>query len=178
MTLRTLRLLIVIVALLGLALPAASLAEGGRPRIDQGVVQSVAPDQIVLTELDGSVQTFTVTPTTRLSLNGRPAQLAEILGGFVAFVAHRGPVAVAVKAFDAVPLAADRGVVTALSPTSITVRTAGDLSVTIALDRNTRFRFQGAPARRFLARPGARVIVQHPADGPARVVNVLKRAGA
>jgi hypothetical protein len=178
MTLRPLRLPLVAVALLALAVPAASMAGRDRPQLDRGVVQSATADQIVLAELDGSQQTFTVTPATRVTLNGRRADLSEILPGFVAAVAHRGDLAQSVRAFGAVALVIDRGVVTAVSPAAITLREPGDTSVTIALDANTRFRFQGAPTRGLLARPGAIVAVQHPSDGPARVVNVLKRAGA
>ena len=67
---------------------------------------------------------------------------------------------------------------TAVTRTSITLRTAAGGDRHRRLDAGTRFRFHGAPARRQLVRPGAQVAVTHAADAPATVVNVLKRAGA
>ena len=67
---------------------------------------------------------------------------------------------------------------TALTRTAISVRTDLGGSLTVPLDPSTRFRFRGVPAARSLARPGAVVAVKHAADGPAKVVNVLKRARA
>jgi hypothetical protein len=86
--------------------------------------------------------------------------------------------ALAIEAFGAPATTVDRGAVTAVSKSAITLRLRSGGSVTIALDAGTRFKFHGAPSRRALARPGAQVAVTHPADGPATVVNVLKRAGA
>ena len=72
----------------------------------------------------------------------------------------------------------DRGTVTSVSRTAITLRLASGGSVTLALDAGTRFKFHGVPSRRLLVRPGAQVAVTHTASAPATVVNVLKRAGA
>ena len=67
---------------------------------------------------------------------------------------------------------------TAVTRSSITLRTAAGATVTVGVDAGTHFRFHGAPARRQLVRPGAQVAVTHAADAPATVVNVVKRAGA
>ena len=65
----------------------------------------------------------------------------------------------------------------AVSKTSITIATPGGLR-TVALDRNTHFKVQGGPGKRAAVRVGVPVAVTHAPDGPAQVVNVLKRAGA
>jgi len=179
MTTRLLRLLTVSAALLALVVPAAGVAAPGDKPVDRGVVQSVNPSQIVLTALDGSVLSFSITLNTRVRLNGARASLGDIRPGSVANVAHdRRARAVLIEAFGTAATVTDRGLVTALSPTAITLRTPGGGALMLTLDGNTRFRFQGLPARRLLARPGALVTVSHATDAPALVVNVLKRAGA
>jgi hypothetical protein len=179
MTLRPLRLLTVAIAVLALALPAAGMSAVGDVTTDRGVVQSVGSGQIVLAALDGSVVSFAVSPTTRVKLNGVRVSLAEIRPGFVATVTHKGTApAILIRAFGQPAKVTDRGIVTALTRSAITLRTSGGATVSVSLDPSTRFRFLGLPAKRFLARPGALVAVTHTVDAPAKVVNVLKRAGA
>ncbi len=179
MTLRPLRLLTVAIAVLALALPAAGMAAADDVTTDRGVVQSVGSGQIVLRALDGSVVSFTVSPTTRVKLNGARVSLADIKPGFVATVVHDGAApAMLIRAFGKPAKVTDRGVVTALTRSAITLQTADGVTVTVALDPSTQFRRLGLPAKRFLARPGALVGVTHAVDGPARVVNILKRARA
>jgi hypothetical protein len=179
MTLRPLRFLTVGIAMLALALPAAGIAGRASLTTDSGVVQVVGSGQIVLRALDGSVSSFAVAQTTRVKLNGARVSLADIKPGYVATVAHNGSApAVLVRAFGKPARLIDRGVVTALSESEITLRTVGGGTITVSLDRSTRFRFVGLPGKRFRARPGAVVAVTHAADAPATVVNVLKRAGA
>ena len=179
MTLRTLRLLTVTLALLGLILPAAGMAATAEMTTDRGVVQSVDSGQIVLRALDGSVQSFAVSLVTRVKLNGARVSLADIKPGFVAAVVHDGTdPAVVIRAFGRQVVVTERGVVTALTRSAITLRLVGGATITVSLDSSTRFRRLGLPTKRFLARPGALVAVTHAVDAPARVVNVLKRAGA
>jgi hypothetical protein len=181
MTLRPLRLLTVASAVLALALPAAGMAATGDVTTDRGVVQSVSVEsgQIVLRALDGSVVSFAVSPSTRVKLNGVRVALADIQPGFVAGVVHDGAApAVLIRAFGKPAKVTDRGAVTALTRSSITLQTADGVTVTIALDPSTQFRRLGLPAKRFLARPGALVGVTHAVDGPAKVVNIVKRARA
>jgi hypothetical protein len=176
---RSLRWLTVAVALVALALPAASLAGSQVRSADRGVVQSVDTGQIVLRALDGGVVSFSVLPGTVVRLNGSRATIADVRPGFVARVVHDARAhALRIEAFGAPAATTDRGLVTAISKSSITLRLAGGGGVTLALDANTRFRLHGVPSRRQLARPGAQVTVTHAADAPATVVNVLKRAGA
>src|SRR3954468_9980056 len=180
MTMRPLRLLTVLLALMALALPATGLS-AGVAKSERGVVQSVDAGQIVLRALDGRVDTFTISPTTPVRLNGARASIAEVRPGFVARVAYdRKNHAVLIEAFGAVgpPATTDRGVVIALTRTTVTVRTTAGATVTFAVDAATRFKFHGAPARRQVVKVGAQIAVTHAADAPATVVNVLKRAGA
>ena len=177
---RSLRLLTVIVALVALAVPAAALAGPRAKGAERGVVQSVDSSQIVLRVLDGEVVTFSIVPRTVVRLNTRHAMIADIRPGFVARVVHDAKAhALVIEAIGArVAATTDRGTVTSVSRTAITLRLAGGGSVTLALDAGTRFKFHGVPSRRLLVRPGAKVAVTHNADAPATVVNVLKRAGA
>ena len=179
MTLRPRRSPVIVIAVLALALPAGGIAATGDATTDRGIVQSVGPGQIELRALDGSVLSFAVSPTTRVKLNGARVSLADIRPGFVATVTHDGGApAVVIRAFGKPAHVIDRGVVTALTKSAITLQVAGGATVTVSLDSSTRFRGFGLPARRFLARPGALVAVTHAIDAPAKVVNVLKRARA
>lgn len=179
MTLRTLRLLTVVSAVLALAVPAAGMAATADTTTDRGVIQSVESQQIVLRALDGSTVSFAISPTTRVKLNGVRVSLADIKPGFVATVTHNGSApAVVIRAFGKPANVTDRGVVTALSKFAITLQTAAGGTITVSLDPNTRFRRLGLIVKRALARPGALVAVTHAGNAPARVVNVLKRAGA
>ena len=177
MTLRPLRLLVAAIAALALALPAAGLA---RDRLsDRGVVQSVDSSQIVLRALDGNVASFAVSPATKVRLNGGHAALSEIHPGYVATVVHAGNApALLIQAFGQPVQLTDRGVVTALTRSAITLRTVNGATVVVTVDSQTHVRFLGVPVRRFLLRPGAFVAVTHGQDGPATLVNVLKRTGA
>lgn len=178
MTLRSLRILAPVVALLAIVLPAAATAARADLTVDRGIVQSVADGQIVLRALDGGVESFTVAATTRVKLNGVRVALAEIQPGFVAAVVHDGlAAATLIRAFGR-PTVTERGIVTVLARASITFRTSAGTLVTVPLTAATRFRFRGLLARRTLARPGALVAVRQIGGGPATVVNVLERARA
>jgi hypothetical protein len=180
MRIHPIRLLTALAVVTALALPAAGLGARSVATLDRGVVQSANTAQIVLRTLDGGSLSFQVVPRTRVRLNGRSAAIGEIAAGFVAEVsADRRGHALVIRAFGTGAAAAttDRGVVTSISKTALTVTTDSGTR-TIALDRNTRFRVVGLPARRQAVRPGALVAVTHAPDAPAQVVNVLKRAGA
>ena len=70
MTLRLFRPFAITIAVLALALPAVGGAATADLTTDRGVVQSVGAGQIVLRALDGSAESFTVSPVTRVKLNG------------------------------------------------------------------------------------------------------------
>lgn len=158
-----------------LALPGVASAGTAALRLDRGVVQSITATEIELRALDGSLVTLAIGPATRIRLNGAPATVALVRPGFVAEVLHRGArPAMVVRAFGTVPVLVDRGVVTSLTRTAITLRTDAGTAVTVPLDAATRFRRLGAPVARAAARAGARVAVRHREGGPAKLVTVLR----
>lgn len=178
MTLGLLRTAVValVAAAAMIGLPGVAGAGTVALQTDRGVVQSISETQIELRALDGSIIPLAIGPATRIRLNGAAAALSQIKPGFVAEVLHRGArPAVLVRAFGKTPILTDRGIVTALTRTAITVRTESGALVTIPLEASTRFRRFGQPVGRFAARPGARVAVRHPENEAARLVTVLKR---
>ncbi len=178
MTIRSLRRLTAVAAVLALAIPAAALSAPSDLTNDQGIVQSIDETQIELRALDGSVASFAVSKATRVKVNGLLSRLQDIRPGYVATVTHNGDrPAVLIRAFGKPALITSRGTVGLLTRSSITIGSdAGP--VTIPLDRRTVFRFRGGPGSRWQARPGALVVVKHRDGGPAKTVNVLKRARA
>jgi hypothetical protein len=114
-------------------------------------------------------------------VNGQVASIGDVVPGFVAEVTSDGKRrALLVRAYGTSTPAAtitERGVVIAVSKTSITLAT-GTGTRSVALDKSTRFRVLGAPALRRVVRPGLLVAVTHAPDAPALVVNVLKRPRA
>ncbi len=176
MSLGRLRILVVAVSVaLAIAVPAVAGAAPAALRLDRGVVQSVSATHIELRALDGSVVSLTIGPRTRIRLNGSPSSLTRIRPGFVAEVLHRGAKSAAVvRAFGTVPAVVDRGIVTALTATSITLQTDEGVEVTVPLGRTTRFLRRGRPVSSLAAGAGARVTVRHPEGGAARLVRVLQ----
>jgi hypothetical protein len=180
MTIRPIRLLAAIVAVLALAVPGTALAATKAVGADRGVVQSVDATHIVLRPLDGSTVTFDITPRTRVRLNGRNAPVAALGPGLVAEVtADRKHRAIVIRAFGtpAVAQAIDRGTVTGVTRTSVTIAVDGGGSVTVPLDGKTKVRGAGSLGRRKAIRPGAVVAVTHLPGGPALVVTIVKRTG-
>ncbi len=178
MTLRPLRLLTTVAAVLALTVPAAALSAPSDLRNDQGIVQSIDATQIELRALDGTVASFSLSAATRVKVNGLLARLADIRPGYVATVTHDGDrPAVLIRAFGKPTMVTRRGIVTSLTRNAITI--GGDAGpVTVPLERGTVFRFRGGPGFRWQARPGALVVVKVRDGGPAKSVNVLKRARA
>jgi zona occludens toxin (predicted ATPase) len=180
MSLRYLRPLVIAIAVAvgAFALPAVGAA-GVAAQTDRGVVQSVAPDQITVRALDGAVVAYSVSASTVVKLNGVGVAITDLKPGFIATVVHDAKLrAKVIRAFGTAVVVTDRGTVTARTKGSITIRTSDGRVLTVALDPATRFRVLGLPGKRALARPGAFVAVKHVDGEPARVVNVLKRAGA
>ena len=174
---RTHRLFALVAVAAAFVLPAAALG-ATHAGVNRGVVQSVDASHIVVTALDGSTITFDASPRLVVRLYGCPASLGEITPGLVADVAvdPKGR-AVLIRAFGAQASTTERGIVTTVTKTSLTISTAAGPR-TIALDRNTHFKVQGGAGKRAALRVGVPVAVTHAPDGPAQVVNVLKRAGA
>jgi hypothetical protein len=170
------RALVLVVLALALAAPTVAAAANAELARDRGVVQSVDAGEIVLRALDGTVATFPLGPATRVYLNGVRVTLAEIRPGLVATVVHDGAEPAAAIRATGKTLVTDRGTVLSLTRSEIVLATASGGTITIQLDRRTRFRLRGRPVRRAAARAGAIVAVKHPFGGAATRVNVLRRA--
>jgi hypothetical protein len=170
-------LLVLAAIVAAFALPTAALAASSAG-VNRGVVQSVDATHIVVRALDGSVVTFDLSPKLVVRVNGGPASIVDVTPGVVADVGvdPKGRAAL-IRVFGAQAPVTEKGIVTAVSKTSLMIATPGGPR-TIALDRNTRFKVQGGPGKRFGVRVGVVVAVTHAPDGPAQVVNVVKRAGA
>jgi hypothetical protein len=169
---------LVVAAIAALAVASGSPAAARDLTVDRGVVQSIAPTQIVLRELDGSMVTLAVDGSTRVLLNGVPARLRDIRPGFVAAVVHDGsqPARV-IRAFGRVGLVVDRGVVVSRGAGLLTIQRADGTQLTVRLTAETVVRWRnGVLARRATIRPGRRVEVTHTLKGVARLVVVDGRA--
>ena len=171
------RRLTVLVACLAALMLAGTATAGLRDlTIDRGIVQSVSPSQIVLRELDGSSVALTVDATTRVLLNGSPAQLTDIRPGFVAAVAHNGPrPARVIRAFGRVAANVDRGVIASVSARQFVLRRADGSLLTLRITPSTRVRLNGFPATPAAIRPGQRARVTHTTDGKAKLVQLVGR---
>ena len=133
----------------------------------------------MLRALDGSVVSFAVSSNTRVKLNGGRVSLDEIRPGLVAAVVHNGAApASVVRAFGKPALITDRGIVTALTKSAITLRTPAGATITVPTRRRHALPPLRPTRQAGLRRPGARVAVKRENDGPAKLVNVLQRAGA
>ena len=88
--------LLVLAAGLAIAAPAQARAR----TVDRGIVGKVRPAEIVLLELDGSKVRIPVARQTVVTVDGKPATLADLRRGEVAFVLHVGKrPAVSIRAF-------------------------------------------------------------------------------
>jgi hypothetical protein len=170
------RLATLVVAAAALMLAGTAGAGIGDLTIDRGIVQSVSSSTIVLRELDGTSVTLAVNGSTRVRLNGRPAQLADIQPGFVAAVLHNGSQpARAVRAFGRVGTVVDRGVIATVSFGQFALRRADGGLITLRVTSSTHVRLNGRPASAAAIRPGQRARVTHTADGRATLVQLLGR---
>ncbi len=167
-----LRVTLISVFLLG-ALLAAGVASARSVNlvIDRGIVQSVSSTQVVLRALDGSTITITVGPRTRVFLNNDSAPLTAIQPGYVATALHDGNrPAVYVRAVGkTAPLVVDKGVITAVSSTSITLRTGSGV-VMITIGPATSIQLNGRPAGLGDLRPGYSAEVAHRGSEPAQTI--------
>jgi hypothetical protein len=164
--------------LLALSLAGAASADVRSLTIDRGVVQTVSTTQIVLRELDGSSVALSVDSSTRVSLNGSPAQITDIRPGFVAAVAHDGALAARfVRAFGRDTVNVERGVVVSASARQFTIRRSGGSLLTLRITPSTHVRLNGFPTTQAAIRPGRFVRVRYAADGTAKLVQLFGRRG-
>jgi len=170
------RLAALVVVLASLTLTGTASAGPRGLTVDRGIVQSVSASQIVLRELDGSSVPLAVDGSTRVLLNGRPAQLADLQPGFVAAVFHNGsrPARV-VRAFGRARSIVDRGVIATASSGQFTLRRANGSLVTLRVSSATLVRLNGLPATPAAISPGRRARVTYTADGRALLVQLVGR---
>lgn len=104
----------------------------------QGIVQSVDATSVVLTGLDGSTVTVSITPATRVFVDGSHARVAEVEPGFVVAVTWVGGKARVLEAFDlSSPGAVEMGVVRSVSARIVVVRRSDGATVRIRVGPHT-----------------------------------------
>ena len=125
------------------------------PQSAQGVVQSVAPNAVVLKELDGSVVSVPVDAKTRILVNGKPAPLGGVDPGFVVTANWTGgSPADELQAIDSSPPAtADLEVVQSVSSSAVVVSSDGS-TVTIRVDSRSHVFVNGKPGTLRDVKPG------------------------
>jgi hypothetical protein len=154
--------------------PAAQAREPGAAT-DRGVVQTVAPQRLVVRALDGSDLEFVVDSTTRVLLNGVPARFAAIRPGFVAEVVHgQSGRALRIRAFGELA-GTERGFILSRGQGELRLQRADGTEAVIPLTRRTRVRRAGALVGRWALRPGRRATVFLADDGSARLVVLGRR---
>jgi len=85
---------------LAVALAIVAPAQARARTVDRGIIVHVRPAAIVLLELDGSKVRIPVARRTIVTVDGKPATLADLRRGEVAFVLHLGrKPAVSIRAF-------------------------------------------------------------------------------
>jgi hypothetical protein len=170
-----LRITLVSVCLLGALIAAgAASARNINLVLDRGVVQSVSSGQVVLRALDGSTITITIGSKTRVFLNGDSAPLSSIQPGYVAGALHDGSrPAVYLRAVGRAPLVVDKGVIVALSSTSLTLRTSGGV-VMITVGPGTSVLLNGQSANVGDLRPGYSAEIAHRGNEPALTIRALR----
>jgi hypothetical protein len=144
--------------------PASTPSGGGKPAqtqtnpsngksrgaqvTDQGLVQSVSANAVVLKALDGSTANIPVGPQTRVLVDGRIAPLTDVKPGFVAIVKWEGgKSAQQLEAFDLSTKSGERlATVESVSKTAVDVTGASGGTVTIHANVRTRVFLDGKPS--------------------------------
>jgi hypothetical protein len=166
--------LLVVVAIASVA--AAAPAVAADRVVERGIVQSVAPDGVVLRALDGTEITVPLVAETRYQVNGRPATIAEIRPGFVAEVVTSGSgAAIVVRAFGLVERPVERGVIARLAPRGLVLRRGQGDTIRIPINDRTVVWRGGLRVRLRTLRRGMAVDVALTANGAARVI-LIRRA--
>jgi hypothetical protein len=177
--------LVCVAALAAVVSGPADAALPGRPPVaalplpgvvDRGIVASISPTAIVLTELDGTSVTIQLDALTRVLLNGQPAALTDIRPGFVATVAHPpGGPARMIQAVGRVPPRTDTGIVQTVSADAIVLIERGGSTIRIAIDSSTVVLVNGSPATIADVKPGFLASALHAGTAPARVVRAFRK---
>src|SRR5919198_1355960 len=138
-----------------LALAGTATAATRTLQIDRGVVQTVSSTRLVLRELDGSLVTITVGPTTRVRVNGLASSIDVVRPGFVATAVHDGNApATVIRAFGRLATTTDRGIVVSVAARRLTLRTGDGRSLVLRITARTRIRVRARPAGIAALRPG------------------------
>lgn len=125
----------------------------------QGIVQSVDATSVVLTELDGSTVTISITPATRVFVDGSHARVGEVEPGFVVAVTWVGGKARVLEAFDlSSPGVVEMGVVRSVSARIVVVRRSDGATVRIRVGPHTRVLLDGSPVSLHAVKPGYAVV--------------------
>jgi hypothetical protein len=113
----------------------------------QGIVQSVAAGSVVLTQLDGSSLSLTVTMRTRVFVDGSRASVRDVKPGFVASASWIAGKTRVLQAFDlSSSSGADVGVVRSISGRTIIVRRSDGITVRLHVGPKTQILVDGDPA--------------------------------
>lgn len=123
-------------------------SRGGPQQTDQGVVQSVTANEVVLKALDGSSVTVPVDGGTRVLVDGKVGTLQAVKPGFVAVATWKaGKAAQALQAFDLSPKSGERlATVRSVSSTRVVVTGANGGTVTIHANVRTHVFLDGRPS--------------------------------
>jgi hypothetical protein len=123
------------------------------------IAQSIGAASIALTELDGSTVSITVTPSTRVFVNGSHASLDGVKPGFVVSATWVADKARLLEAFNlAAPGGVDVGIVASVSAKAIVVTRSDGSKVTVRVGRRTRVLLDGDPATRSAVKAGDTVV--------------------
>ena len=156
-------------------------AQRGPVVTDRGIVQSAAPDALVLRALDGSSLTVSVDGRTRVYVGDRPAAVVDIQPGSVATVRHQqvGPALDIRVALPPKPqLRTDRGITESVSVDVIVITLRDGTTKSIAVGRSTRVQASnGRDAPLSELRGGLLIDVLYDPTGamPAQSVKIIRR---
>jgi hypothetical protein len=140
------------------------------------IAQSIGAASIVLTELDGSTVSITVTQGTRVFVNGSRASLDGVKPGFVVSATWVAGNARLLEAFNLGPGGVDVGIVASVSAKAIVVTRSDGSKVTIRVGRRTRVLLDGDPATRSAVKAGDTVVYSPrlKRNSPAAVLRFLR----
>ena len=182
-------------ALAGSALaadPAPSLPSGwshaavnvvgpkGQPHtivFDRGTITALGSQTLTLKELDGSLVTIAVASNATVIVNGRPASFADLQPGYTATtrgVDGAPVIRVQSTAPPARPVIT-HGRVSAVGPSSLTLRQQDGTIVTVAIAPDATVRVNGRPAALSDIHPGFAATTSAPGNLPANRVQSTGR---
>lgn len=160
-----------------LLLLGTAVGHAARPRlvVDRGIVQAATANGVTLRELDGGLVTIPVDGSTRIVLNGAPAQIQDVQPGFVAATFRSGSgsgAALIVRAVGRVQPVRHLGTILSVGAAGLVLDTAqGQVTATFA--PSTQVLLDGRQAAPQDLRPGMRAAVLQLRSGQARSVRAV-----